>query len=69
MYTVTAIYEGCEIGFGEGEGIAYATDECIESISQIYKDCVDRQLVAIHIRDENGVMYPLTWLDCDLAIN
>lgn len=69
MYTVTAIYEGCEIGFGEGEGDAYAVDECIESIPQIYKDCAGRQNIALIIRRDDGTKIPTTWLDYDIATN
>jgi hypothetical protein len=36
MYQVTAIYEGCEIGYGEGESGSYAIGECLESIDSIY---------------------------------
>ena len=36
MYQVTAIYEGCEIGYGEGYSNKYAISECLESIDSIY---------------------------------
>jgi hypothetical protein len=36
MYQVTAIYEGCEIGYGEGDSSSYAIGECLESIDSIY---------------------------------
>ena len=36
MYQVTAIFEGCEIGYGEGESGSYAIGECLESIDSIY---------------------------------
>jgi hypothetical protein len=36
MYQVTAIYQGCEIGYGEGESLGYAKQDCIDSIDTIY---------------------------------
>ena len=36
MYQVTAIYEGVEIGFGEGDSVDYAIEECIDSIDSMY---------------------------------
>jgi hypothetical protein len=38
---VTAIYQGCEIGFGEGESLDYAIEECIESIDSMYTSDYD----------------------------
>jgi len=38
MYQVTAIFEGCEIGYGEGESGSYAIEDCIDSIDNIYCD-------------------------------
>jgi hypothetical protein len=36
MYQVTAIFQDSEIGYGEGESLEYATDECRESIASIF---------------------------------
>ena len=36
MYQVTAIFQDSEIGYGEGEGIEYATEECMQSIPEIF---------------------------------
>ena len=36
MYQVTAIFQDTEISYGEGEGIEYACDECLESIPDIF---------------------------------
>ena len=36
MYQVTAIYQDSEIGYGEGEGLDYAIQDCIESIPSIF---------------------------------
>ena len=41
MYQVTAIYEGCEIGFGQGDSLDYAIEECIESIDSMYTSDYD----------------------------
>ena len=38
MYQVTAIYQGSEIGYGEGEGLLYAIDDCVASISPMFED-------------------------------
>ena len=35
---VTAIYQGSEIGFGQGHGSVYAVEECIDSIDSMYID-------------------------------
>jgi hypothetical protein len=37
MYQVTAIYGDSEIGFGEGEGLLYAIDDCAASIPSIFE--------------------------------
>ena len=49
MYQVTIVYQGAEIGYGEGEGLAYARQEALESVSSFYDsvlDCVE--LIVIH---------------------
>ena len=33
---VTAIYQGSEIGYGEGSSAAYVIEECIDSIDSIH---------------------------------
>ena len=33
---VTAIYQGSEIGYGEGQHYIYAVEECIDSIDSMY---------------------------------
>ena len=38
MFQVTAIYENGEIGYGEGETIAYAMDDCAASIPAIFEN-------------------------------
>ena len=45
MFTVTAIYDGCEIGFGEGESYDYAMNEAVESISSQYVEMVADEIV------------------------
>jgi len=37
-YQVTAIYQGSEIGFGEGERLDYAVEDCAASISPIFEN-------------------------------
>lgn len=36
IYQVTAIYEGDEVGYGEGESYEYAASECADSVPSIY---------------------------------
>jgi len=66
MYQVTAIYENSEIGYGEGEGLLYAIDDCTASIPSIFehekvvlsvlKDGVtDRQVKGRIYIDMNGI--------------
>ena len=38
MYQVTAIYEDSEIGYGEGEGLDYAIQDCGASISPMFEN-------------------------------
>jgi hypothetical protein len=38
MYQVTAIHYGSEIGYGEGEGLDYAVEDCAASIPAIFED-------------------------------
>lgn len=35
-YTIVAMYQGAEVGFGEGDTYEYAMRECIESVPDIY---------------------------------
>ena len=49
MYQVTIVYQGSEIGYGEGEGLAYAKQEAIDSVPSFYEpviDCVE--FIVIH---------------------
>ena len=49
MYQVTAIYQGAEIGYGEGEGLRYAKREALESIPSIYSTVIDQiEWIVIH---------------------
>lgn len=38
MNQVTAIYQNSEIGYGEGEGLEYAIEECMASISPMFEN-------------------------------
>ena len=42
MYQVTAVYQGAEIGYGEGERLSYAKQEAIDSIPSIYLTVLDQ---------------------------
>lgn len=47
MYQVTAIYQGAEIGYGEGNCYEYAATECSESVPDIYP-VEDVQMICAH---------------------
>jgi hypothetical protein len=51
MFQVTAIYENGEIGYGEGESVAYAIDDCAASIPAIFEN----ETVVISILSDDGV--------------
>jgi hypothetical protein len=53
MYTVTAVWQDCEIGFGEGEGFGYAVSEALDSIDGFYRPVLDE--VTLEIRQEGGM--------------
>jgi hypothetical protein len=38
MYQVTAIYQNSEIGYGEGEGLEYAIEDCFEYVSPMFEN-------------------------------
>ena len=52
MYQVTAIYQGSEIGYGEGEGIDYSIEECLTSIPEIFH--VVKEEIELLILHPNG---------------
>ena len=46
MIQVTAIYQGSEIAYGEGESNIYAIEECIDSVSTMFlNDMENIQLI------------------------
>ena len=53
MYQVTAIYEGSEIGYGEGLTGSYAIEDCIESIDGIYQE--QNLIISLHVLSNNNV--------------
>lgn len=38
MYQVTAIYQDCEVGYGEADSLQYAIEECVLSIDGFYRE-------------------------------
>ena len=68
MYTVTAIYQDSEIGYGEGEGYDYAMRDCIDSIdSQYVEHCGAEIILRARSTNPRSAIYsvetPLTvWL-------
>jgi hypothetical protein len=69
MYQVTAVYEGCEIGYGEGDGDGYAVEDCIDSIPQIYKDNAAHDDIRLFVRDSSGLVYTNTLTQYEIATN
>ena len=53
MYQVKAIYEGCEIGYGEGLTGSYAIEDCLESIDSIYQQ--EKLIISLHVLSNNNV--------------
>jgi hypothetical protein len=54
MYQVTAIYQNSEIGYGEGEGIDYSIEECIDSIPEMFKFGAEPNEIELLILHPNG---------------
>jgi hypothetical protein len=51
MIQVTAIYQNGEIGYGEGEGLNYAIEDCGASIPAIFED----EIVTLSILENDTV--------------
>ena len=60
MINVTAIYSGSEIGFGQGDSLDYAIEECIDSIDSMYTSDYDViRFVDLQVTGQNpGSMIP-----------
>jgi len=56
MYQVTAIFQDSEIGYGEGEGIEYATEECMQSIPEIFSLGASPEEIDLLILHPSGKM-------------
>jgi hypothetical protein len=69
MYTVTAIYQDSEIGYGEGEDDAYAVEDCIDSIPMIFKECASKRDIHLMVLNNSGLVYSTTWLNYEIATN
>jgi len=54
MYQVTAIFQDSEIGYGYGEGIEYATEECMQSIPEIFSLGASPEEIELVILHPNG---------------
>ena len=51
-YQVTAVYDGGEIGYGEGEALSYAKQDCYESIPPIFA-CVLAQITYTVVKNND----------------
>lgn len=56
-YTVTAIYQDSEIGYGEGEHDGFAVEDCIDSIDSIYRDNAPSEIRLIVRRSTGEIAY------------
>ena len=48
---VTAIYQNSEIGYGEGEGLEYAVQDCAASISPMFEN----EYLTLSIVDDESI--------------
>ena len=55
---VTAVYQGNEIGFGEGQHYIYAIEECIDSIDSIYIDNALQDIELYFVGNTEGATLP-----------
>ena len=63
MHQVTAIFQGSEISYGEGEGIDYAMEECIGSIPEIFSIGAEPEEIELSIIHPNGRKYRVSLQD------
>ena len=56
MYQVTAIYQNGELAYGEGEGLVYAIEECLQDIDPI----CEFMLPETHLRIISASRIPVT---------
>jgi len=59
MIQVTAIFQGSELSYGEGETFQYAVEECMASIDALYTDNADivRTIDLLQVGDKNLPKY------------
>lgn len=55
MYQVTAIYQDCEVGYGEADGLDYAVEECALSIESFYASLPAHSFRLLVLRDGEKV--------------
>lgn len=70
-YTVTAVHQDSEIGYGEGESDAYAVHDCIDSIGsaiQFYNES-DIRLIVRRSTGEIAYVTDLCQYGIDTGIN
>lgn len=60
MYTVTALYCDAEVSTGEGESLAWARGECIESIPEMYLAVAEDITLSITREGSFTVTMPLS---------
>jgi hypothetical protein len=56
MIQVTAYYQGAEIGYGEGESLTYAVEECMSTIDTMYTEDYDTvRFIDLGVNGHNSV--------------
>jgi len=63
MHQVTAIFQGAEIGYGEGESLDYAIEECLTSIPEIFSYGADPSEIDLLFIYPNGKKAKVTLED------
>ena len=51
MYQVTAIFDDCEVGYGEAESLDYAVEECAFSVESFYASLPAHSFRLLVLRD------------------
>lgn len=47
MYQITILFQGAEIGYGEGESYKWARDEAVQSVSDFYLGSEDQWQLSV----------------------
>lgn len=56
MFQVTAIYQDCEVGYGESDSLQYAIEECAFNVDSFYAPLPAHSFSLIVLRDGEKVV-------------